>query len=716
MRLINVKAFLEREEVIRKRKRVDRRVEVLELGNDEATEYAILSHRWIAQEVDYGEMVELTKMDRKERDKIRQRDGNRKIHQSCEQAQANGHEWLWVDTCCIDKRSSAELSEPIKSMYRWYEKAKICYAYLHDVPGSSFPTASDKERYPDFNAPSEVEFFNKDWQSIGKKTTLTPTLQNITGIPERILTHGNRPCIAQIMSWAANRTTMRIEDRVYSLMGPLDVNMPMLYGEGKKAFHRLQLEIIRASNDQSIFAWECKGWRGNFNGRSTSILADGPRFFEGCSEMELMSHGEFVQYIKTDGQEEELHSLEDRLGTFPITNRGIQIWLFLRPHLDSPSRLHFQAWLPCRGGRLDPPIAGHWTISSVPLQLRQVYLRYQHPPHRNITFKIDDSALAENGFTFCHMYPEKFTGDTLTLTGIDPLCIKVYSDSHANHPIAVGLGQCFGMHWIHVQPDLIPGLSWERYSQQEYTDMLVRAPEHIQDMNKARSGAERSDQVCIMQTRLPQTTRILQISSVMWKSSRMRGVRLDVFHGHSLDDVSGEWSAIDVDGTDSPGCDWRGLMILDRQRKYGSYKMGRALDNFLAAPYGIELGDYGQFTDAKEFCREGNLLKSLPDIITRQQHEMDLSLPSNDDLKSVLTSLSTVLTDRYLVTKIIQCPPDPLQPGSNITTPLYSVAKPFVWYRNESASSVPEEPSGDKLRGETQADQARANDVDEMKS
>ena len=77
--------------------------------------------------------------------------------------------------------------------------------------------------------------------------------------------------------------------------------------------------------------------------------------------------------------------------------------------------------------------------------------------------------------------------------------------------------------------------------------MLVRAPEHIQHMNKARFGAERSDQVCIMQTRLPQTTRILQISSVMWKSSRMRGVRLDVFHGHSLDDVSGEWSAIDVD-------------------------------------------------------------------------------------------------------------------------------------------------------------------------
>ena len=67
MHLINVKAFLEREELIRTRKRVNHRVEVLEFGNDEATKYAILSHQWIAQEVDYDKMVELAKMDREER-------------------------------------------------------------------------------------------------------------------------------------------------------------------------------------------------------------------------------------------------------------------------------------------------------------------------------------------------------------------------------------------------------------------------------------------------------------------------------------------------------------------------------------------------------------------------------------------------------------------------------------------------------------------------
>ncbi|KIM53488.1 hypothetical protein SCLCIDRAFT_138960, partial [Scleroderma citrinum Foug A] len=273
MRLINVKAFLERESLIRERKRVDPRAKVLEFGDDE-TKYAILSHRWIAQEVDYKEMVKLGKMGKDERDEIRQRGGYQKILKTCERAQKDGYGWLWVDTCCIDKRSSAELSEAINSMYRWYENAKVCYAYLQDIHGSSLPTERDYLRYPKLKgwpewfsrgwtlqeliAPSNVQFFNKDWQSIGDKRALAPTLRSITGIPEHILIdglHGNRPCVAQIMSWAAHRTTTRVEDRAYSLMGLLDVNMPMLYGEGRKAFHRLQLEIIRASNDQTIFAW-----------------------------------------------------------------------------------------------------------------------------------------------------------------------------------------------------------------------------------------------------------------------------------------------------------------------------------------------------------------------------------------------------------------------------------------------------------------------------
>ncbi|KIM59673.1 hypothetical protein SCLCIDRAFT_57695, partial [Scleroderma citrinum Foug A] len=246
-----------------------------EFCDDEVTKYAILSHRWIGQEVDYDEIVELAKMDEETRVEIRQREGYRKILDSCKQAEKDGYKWLWVDTCCIDKQSSAELSEAINSMYRWYENAQVCYAYLHDVLDSPFPVAHDSERYAtaksdwpewfsrgwtlqEMIAPSNVQFFNKNWQHIGDKRTLARTLELITGVPEHVLTdglYGNQPCVAQIMSWAADRTTTRVEDRAYSLMGLLGVNMPMLYGEGKKAFHRLQLELIRTSNDQSIFAW-----------------------------------------------------------------------------------------------------------------------------------------------------------------------------------------------------------------------------------------------------------------------------------------------------------------------------------------------------------------------------------------------------------------------------------------------------------------------------
>ena len=576
MRLINIKAFLEREELIRGRKQVNRRAKVLEFSDDEATEYAILSHRWTSQEVDYAEIVKLAKKPAEERNEIRQRDGYRKILQSCEEAQKDGYEWLWVDTCCIDKRSSVELSEAINSMYRWYENAKVCYAYLHDVPGSSFPTPREDEGYHEFNgrpewfsrgwtlqeliAPSDVQFLNKNWQRIGDKRSLAPTLRNITGIPEHILIDGldrKRPCVAQIMSWAAWRRTTRVEDRAYSLMGLLDVNMPMLYGEGKKAFRRLQLEIIRASNDQSIFAWYSQ------EGEPGSILADDPSDFQNCGEMELMGHDEFIEFLKEDVPEEELDSIEERLGSFPVTNRGIQIWLLLRP--DAHFRTLFHAQLPCRHGRRGSPMAiplALWESNyyrrkvpylglfspGAPPQFRQVYLKYQDPPHCNTTFEIDDSALAENGFTCRDVYPKEFVGSTVTLTSTDPLCIKVYSDSQADHRFIVGLGQTLGTDWIHVVSDesITPRHPWEDFFEHNYNGMLSRSPEHAQRVNKARSGAEPYGQICIMQTRLHQTTMLLQVSSVMWKSSRTCTVKLEVFHDPGFDDVSDEWTAFDV--------------------------------------------------------------------------------------------------------------------------------------------------------------------------
>ncbi|KAI6167820.1 heterokaryon incompatibility protein-domain-containing protein, partial [Pisolithus thermaeus] len=241
--------------------------------------YAILSHRW-GNEVSYKEMTQLHTMNPRKRDDITGRDGYKKIIKSCGQAKKDGYRWLWIDTCCIDKQSSAELSEAINSMYQWYRNSGMCYVYLNDVDEPAFPTKEDFSRFgksggwpewfsrgwtlQELIAPRNAQFFNKDWVPIGTKEKLAFKLEVITRIPQRVLFWGEvltdkysveRPCIAQIMSWAADRKTTRVEDRAYSLLGLFGVNMPMLYGEGLKAFQRLQLEIIRVSSDHSILAW-----------------------------------------------------------------------------------------------------------------------------------------------------------------------------------------------------------------------------------------------------------------------------------------------------------------------------------------------------------------------------------------------------------------------------------------------------------------------------
>ena len=553
---------------MKKGRRVDRRCKVLEFRDDKTTAYAILSHRWIeGTEVDYEEMASLAKMDVEERDEIRQRLGYQKIWDTCQQAEKDGYEWVWVDTCCIDKRSSAELSEAINSMYRWYENSRICYAYLHDVPDSFFPTHSDKSRYPNYNgwpewfsrgwtlqemiAPRNVQFFNKDWSLIGDKARLSATLEGITRVPKHILARGlagNRPCVAQIMSWAAKRTTTRVEDRAYSLMGLLDVNMPMLYGEGKKAFHRLQMEIIHSSNDQSIFIW------GGHSESTGSILADDPKFFKNCSQMELMDHAEFIEALKKHFPHEELSSIEeDYFGTFPITNRGIHIWMLLHRYRDSDSV--FQGILPCRLMAHAPPVfvnlalwnsnyyrypmpVGSSLRATGNLQFRQIYLRYQDTLP-NVTFEIDDSALVENGFAHRVSYPQKFKEDDVrmfTVTNPFLLCARLYSNGQSDSRLALTFGQCFGHSWVHPVscPD---GVS------QVYEKELAKWPERARRMGDVPSRDNHFGRIWVNYIRLPGW--IVQTSSILWERSRA-GVRIEAFRDTGINISLNEWQTLDV--------------------------------------------------------------------------------------------------------------------------------------------------------------------------
>ncbi|KAF2127315.1 vegetative incompatibility protein HET-E-1 [Dothidotthia symphoricarpi CBS 119687] len=218
--------------------------------------YAILSHTWGAdsEEVTFRDLVE---------GKGKDKTGYRKLAFCGKQAKLDGLQYFWVDTCCIDKTSSAELQEAITSMFRWYQNAEKCYVYLSDVPYrisdgdderlQRWKPAFKKSRWftrgwtlQELVAPASVEFFSSDEQRLGSKHSLEESLHDITGIAIQALQGTPMPYfgVGERMSWAEKRETKREEDAAYSLLGIFDVYMPLIYGEGRQnAFSRLRKEI-----------------------------------------------------------------------------------------------------------------------------------------------------------------------------------------------------------------------------------------------------------------------------------------------------------------------------------------------------------------------------------------------------------------------------------------------------------------------------------------
>jgi len=242
--------------------------------------YVILSHTW--------EMEEVTFQDMKYIKAARKKKGWAKIQYTCEEARKGGYMYAWVDTCCIDKSSSAELSESLNSMFNWYKQASVCYVFLSDYesPGLGQSVYDSLSRCRWFTrgwtlqellAPSSNIFFDADWQLIGCKGELDHALEKITGIERRYLEGQSFRSVpvAKRMSWASGRKTTRIEDTAYCLLGIFDINMPLLYGEGDNAFIRLQHEIANEYPDLSLFAW-----RQQPGGvRHRGILAESPAEF-----------------------------------------------------------------------------------------------------------------------------------------------------------------------------------------------------------------------------------------------------------------------------------------------------------------------------------------------------------------------------------------------------------------------------------------------------
>lgn len=228
-----------------------------EHDDDRIPPYAILSHTWLkdTEEPTFEDLNNGT---------AEKKPGYEKIRFCAEQARRDGLQYFWVDTCCINKMNHTELSQAINSMFRWYRSATRCYVYLSDVP--SPPSGTSDEFNPqswdsdfwkskwftrgwtlqELLAPRSIEFFSCEWTRLGDKSSLKSQIHKITDIPISALQGAlfSQFSVDERILWIERRQTKLEEDKVYSLLGILDVKIPLFYGEGgANAFKRVR-EVI----------------------------------------------------------------------------------------------------------------------------------------------------------------------------------------------------------------------------------------------------------------------------------------------------------------------------------------------------------------------------------------------------------------------------------------------------------------------------------------
>jgi hypothetical protein len=236
----------------------DGKFSLAEYLGEQIPPYAILSHTWGEdyEEVSFKDLTE---------SKGTEKTGYTKLQFCGTQAAKDGLEFFWIDTCCIDKSSSAELTEAINSMFRWYSDATKCYVYLPDVSSGNEQSLHTSRWFTrgwtlqELLAPAIVEFFSAEGNLLGDKVSMMDQICNITRIPAAAL-QGNLDLdtftVDERLSWAENRSTKRSEDAAYSLLGLFGSHLPLIYGEGRvNAFLRLRREIDLKSgrSSQRIF-------------------------------------------------------------------------------------------------------------------------------------------------------------------------------------------------------------------------------------------------------------------------------------------------------------------------------------------------------------------------------------------------------------------------------------------------------------------------------
>lgn len=361
---------------------LDARTITLVTFTSEVPRYAILSHTWGLEEVTFDDLNGSDPS---------HLHGYEKIKMACWQTCRDGIHYLWIDTCCIDKRSSSELSETINSMFKWYREATVCYAYLQDVEDSNIETfkqlssnlnlSSEQEAriqqsqfaksrwwtrgwtLQELIAPRELVFYNKAFRRIGSKEEFVRVINLVSSIDEAVLLHKANlrdVCVATKMSWAAQRKTTRIEDMAYSLLGIFGINMVMLYGEGDRAFTRLQEEIIKSTNDQSIFAWN------GYKYQNGSLFAPRPSCFKSTDRIVLLRHWK-------------------NTSEFSLTNAGLDIQLPLLKSNANPQKdrdgafCHRRCWVAPLACRYEMDFSGRIALELEEIEAKGTLVLHPRP-------------------------------------------------------------------------------------------------------------------------------------------------------------------------------------------------------------------------------------------------------------------------------------------------------------------------------------------------
>ncbi|KAK5680567.1 hypothetical protein LTS10_007499 [Elasticomyces elasticus] len=331
--------------------------------------YAILSHRWENEEVLFAHWKDVKHWRSAEPES--RPNGWRKLLSFCDVARdQHGLNYGWADTVAIDKSSSAELTQAINSMYRYYQESSVCIAYLSDVleddPSSSgfhgqisiAKVCASKWftrgwTLQELIAPHTLVFYTSKWMALGilsDSVDMVKAIEGLTNIPTSLL-HGIRKKptdypIATRMSSASRRVTARPEDEAYCLLGIFDVNLPLIYGEGERAFVRLQEEIVRRSTDHTIFTWNVPRWS-----QSTTRFAPSPTptalFAPSPSSFDDAVNGSLTECYR---------NLSGWVESYEVTNHGLEISLPLIECGSSSNGL-YHAILNCRVQGSHGPIA-----------------------------------------------------------------------------------------------------------------------------------------------------------------------------------------------------------------------------------------------------------------------------------------------------------------------------------------------------------------------